>query len=87
MSHRFEDVLTHIVAFLHERMEGVGTPEINEASHFTKDLNVGSLLIFSIVENLEETYGIVVPLQLLYQQKVQTVGDLAQEVTRLANES
>jgi acyl carrier protein len=87
MSHSFDDVLQHIVAFLHEKLEGDATPEITAGSHFTKDLNVGSLLIFSIVENLEETYGIVVPLQLLYQQKVQTVGDLAQEVTRLANEA
>ena len=85
MSRSYEDVLQHIVAFLQSKLEG--SPVIEEHSHFTKDLNVGSLLIFAIVEDLEETYQIVVPLQLLYKQKIQTVSDLAKEVVRLIEET
>ena len=81
MSHTYEDVLQHIVAYLRNKLKG--SPEIDENADFTRDLNVDSLLIFAIVEELEETYQIVVPLELLYKQKIQTVAELALEVVRL----
>ena len=85
MQHAYENVLRHIVVFLQGKLEG--SPEIDENAHFTDDLHVGSLLIFAIVEDLEETYEIVIPLELLYKQKIQTVAQLAKEVTRLTTQN
>ena len=85
MSRSYEEVLRHVVAFLGSRLDGA--PVIDENAHFTNDLHVGSLLIFALVEDLEQTYRIVVPLQLLYKQKIDTVADLVREVVRLTGES
>jgi acyl carrier protein len=85
MSQTYEDVLKHIVDYLRTKLKGAS--EIDENTDFTRDLNVDSLLIFATVEDLEETYQIVIPLELLYQQKIQTVGELAKEVLRLIGRS
>ena len=83
--HSYQEVLQHIVGFLQEKLEG--SPPIGEEADLVKDLQVGSLLVFAIVEDLEETYQIVIPLQLLYKQKLQTVGELARQVVSLIEES
>jgi acyl carrier protein len=85
MSHTYEDVLQHIVGYLRHKLKG--TLAIDRDTDFTQDLNVDSLLIFAIVEDLEETYRIVVPLELLYKEKIRTVADLAKEVVRLIDVS
>lgn len=82
--HSYQEVLQHIVAFLQDKLEG--SPPIGEEADLVKDLHVGSLLVFAIVEDLEETYEIVIPLQLLYKQKLQTVGELARQVVHLIEE-
>ncbi len=81
MPHTREEVLQHIVSYLRTKLEGVA--QIDENSHFTRDLNVDSLQVFETVGELEETYDIVIPLELLYRQKIQTVAELANEVMRL----
>lgn len=83
LHHTYEDVLQHIIGFLRNRLEGA--PEIDKNSHLIKDLNVNSLLVFEIVEELEVTYQIVVPLELLYKERIQTVAELANEVMRLTD--
>lgn len=83
MLHTYEAVLQHIIGFLRNKLGGAS--EIDENAHFIKDLNVNSLLVFTIVEELEETYQIVVPLELLYKEKIQTVAELAKEVMRLTD--
>lgn len=81
MTHTYESVLQHITGYLHNKLEGA--PEVDEDAHFTKDLNINSLQVFEIVEELEETYQIVIPLELLYKQRIQTVAELVEEVMRL----
>jgi acyl carrier protein len=81
MTHTYESILQYITGYLHNTLSAV--PEIDEHAHFTRDLNVNSLQVFEIVEELEETYAIVIPLELLYKQRIQTVGELAAEVLRL----
>ena len=83
MLHTYQDVSQHIIGFLRKKLEGA--PEIDENAHFIKDLNVNSLLVFEIVEELEMTYQIVVPLELLYKEKIQTAAELAHEVMRLTS--
>jgi acyl carrier protein len=85
MSHTYEDVVQHIVGYLRGKLKGAS--EIGENADFVRDLNVDSLLIFAIVEDLEETYQIVVPLELLYSQKIQTVAELAKEVKRIIDKA
>ena len=49
--HSYQEVLQHIVAFLQGKLEG--SPPIGEEADLVKDLHVGSLLVFAIVEDLE----------------------------------
>ena len=84
MSHTYEDVLQNILRFLRAKLKE-GTA-IDEKADFTRDLNVDSLLIFAIVEELEVTYKIVIPLELLYKQKIRTVEELAREVMHLLDQ-
>ncbi len=81
MTHTYESVLQHITGYLHNKL--AGALEVDAQAHFTKDLNVNSLQVFEIVEELEETYQIVIPLELLYKQRIQTVAELVEEVMRL----
>jgi acyl carrier protein len=81
MAHTYESVLQHITGYLHNKLEGA--PEVDEHADFTRDLNVNSVQVFEIVEELEETYQIVIPLELLYKQRIQTVAELVREVMRL----
>jgi len=64
MTHTYESVLQHITSYLHNKL--AGAPEVDAQAHFTKDLNINSLQVFEIVEELEETYQIIIPLELLY---------------------
>ncbi len=81
MTHTYESVLQHITSYLHNKL--AGAPEVDAQAHFTKDLNINSLQVFEIVEELEETYQIIIPLELLYKQHIQTVAELVEEVMRL----
>ena len=81
MTHTYESVLQHITGYLHNKL--AGAPEVDAQAHFTKDLNINSLQVFEIVEELEETYQIIIPLELLYKQRIQTVAELVEEVMRL----
>lgn len=84
MLHTSDEVSQHIIKFLRSKLPGA--PEIDPDAHFTRHLNLDSLLIFAVVEDLEETYKIVVPLDLLHKQRIQTVAELAKEVVRLIGE-
>lgn len=81
MTHTYESVLQHITGYLHDKL--AGAPEVKEHAHFIQDLNVNSMQVFEIVEELEEMYAIVIPLELLYKQRIQTVAELVEEVMRL----
>jgi acyl carrier protein len=85
MTYTYESVLHHITSYLHHNL--AGAPAIDAQSHFTRDLNINSLQVFEIVEELEETYQIVIPLELLYKQRIQTVAELVEEVMRLLDKS
>ena len=81
MAHTYESVLRHLTGYLHGRVEG--SPEVNENSRLVQDLGIDSLRAFEIVEDLEDAYQIVVPLEVLYKRQIQTVSDLTREIVRL----
>ena len=85
MPHTYESVLQKIVEYLQSKIKGAS--RIDENTDFTRDLAVDSLLVFAIVEELEETYKIVIPLELFYKRKIRTVADLAKEVLHLLDKS
>ena len=85
MPHTYESVLQQIVEYLRSKIKEAS--RIDENADFTRDLAVDSLLVFAIVEELEETYKIVIPLELFYKHKIRTVADLAKEVLRLLDKT
>ena len=85
MFHTLESVQQHIIGYLRAKLGG--SLEVNEHSRLIQDLNITSLQVFEIMEEIEETYQIVVPLEVLYQPRLQTVSDLAEEVMHLLKKS
>jgi len=81
MTLTYESVVQHLIEYLHIKLGGA--KEITEHSHFTQDLNIESLQVFEILEELELTYHVVIPLELLYKRQIQTVSDLVHEVMQL----
>ena len=79
--HTYESVLGHIVGYLHGRLEGA--PEVIGSSRLVEDLNIDSLQAFEIMEDLEDAFQVVVPLETLTQRRIQTVSELASEIVRL----
>jgi acyl carrier protein len=55
-----EDVLTLIRNHLVDELE-VDPARITEATHFRDDLSADSLDLYSLVQELEDTYGIKMP--------------------------
>ena len=55
-----EDVLTLIRDHLVDELE-VDPARITEATHFREDLSADSLDLYSLVQELEDTYGIKMP--------------------------
>ena len=81
MVHTYETVLAHITAYLHDRLDGA--PEVDEKSRLIEDLSIDSLQAFEIMEDLEDAYQVVVPLETLYKRQIRTVSDLASQIMRL----
>jgi len=81
VTHTYDDVLRHITNYLHHRLEG--SPLVTANSHFTQELHVDSLQVFEIVGELEEKYQVIIPLELLFKQRIQTVAQLVDEVMHL----
>ncbi len=55
-----DDVLTLIRAHLADELE-LDPAKIQEATHFREDLAADSLDLYSLVQELEDTYGIKMP--------------------------
>jgi acyl carrier protein len=53
-----EDVLEAIRAHLADELE-LDPARVNEATHFKKDLEADSLDLYTLVQELEDTYGVV----------------------------
>jgi acyl carrier protein len=81
MAHTYEGVLQHVARYLHDTLEG--SPEVREDSRLVEDLGVDSLKAFETVGDLEDSYQIVVPLEILQRRQIRTVSDLTREIVRL----
>ena len=66
-----EDVLEAIRAHLADELE-LDPARVTEATHFKQDLEADSLDLYTLVQELEDTYGVVMSDEQAVQ--IQTVG-------------
>lgn len=86
--HSYESVVTRIFEHLeaHLKAQPGAAPHgpITAQSHLLRDLGLDSLQSYEMVSDLEDHFGITIPMDLF--QQVQTVEDVARAVLRTLHE-
>jgi len=76
--HHYEDVLAKIFAYLEAHLTPRPAAPITAQSHLIRDLGLDSLQSFEMVSDLEDQFGVVIPMDLF--QHVETLDDVARAV-------
>lgn len=79
--HSYEGVLTKIFEYLEEHRSERPTAEISSQSHIIRDLGLDSLQSFEMLSDLEDYFGVTIPLDLF--QSSETLEDVARAVVRV----
>lgn len=74
----YEGVLAKIFEYLEENLAEKPSAPISAGSHLIRDLRLDSLQSFEMVSDLEDHFGITMPMELF--QSVETVEDVARAV-------
>ncbi|MFZ6185976.1 acyl carrier protein [Nannocystis pusilla] len=77
----YEAVLAKIYAYFDENLAEKPAAPVSEQSHLIQDLRLDSMQSFEMVSDLEDHFGITMPMELF--QHVVTVGDVAREVVKV----
>ncbi len=78
--HSYEGVLAKIFEYLDDRL--TGKPAVITAqSHLVRDLALDSLQSFEMLADLEDFYGVTVPIEMF--QSAETLEDVARAVTQV----
>ena len=77
----YEAVLAKIFAYFDENLAEKPSSPVSETSHLIQDLRLDSMQSFEMVSDLEDHFGITMPMELF--QHVVTVGDVAREVVKV----
>lgn len=77
----YEAVLAKIFAYLDENLVEKPSSPVSATSHLIQDLRLDSMQSFEMVSDLEDHFGITMPMELF--QNVVTVGDVAREVVKV----
>ncbi len=77
----YEGVLAKIFEYLEEHRVERPTAAITAESHLIRDLGLDSLQSFEMVSELEDHFGVTIPLDLF--QSAQTLEDVARAVVQV----
>lgn len=80
----YEGVLAKIFEYLEEHLVDKPSAPITAQSHLIRDLSLDSLQSFEMVSDLEDHFGITMPMELF--QNVETIEDVARAVLRVVQE-
>ena len=78
-----EDVLQQILDILKPRIPKDG-PEVTAELDLLNDLGLDSLKVMEILENIEDTFDISIPINIL--PEIRTVEDLVVEIQKLTED-
>jgi len=78
-----EDVLQQILDILQPRIPKDG-PEVTAELDLLNDLGLDSLKVMEILENIEDTFDISIPINIL--PEIRTVEDLVVEIQKLTED-
>ena len=78
-----EDILQQVLDIL-EPIVPKNVPEVTAELDLVNDLGLDSLKVMEILENLEDTFDISVPINIL--PGIRTVGDLVVEIQKLTED-
>ena len=79
--HSYDNVLAKIFEYLEEHASERPTATVTASSRLIQDLGLDSLQSFEMVSDLEDSFGITIPMDLF--QGVETLEDVARAVTRV----
>jgi acyl carrier protein len=78
-----EDILQQVLDIL-KPIVPKNAPEVTAELDLVNDLGLDSLKVMEILENLEDTFDISIPINIL--PGIRTVGDLVVEIQKLTEE-
>ena len=78
-----EDILQQVLDIL-EPIVPKNVPEVTAELDLVNDLGLDSLKVMEILENLEDTFDISIPINIL--PGIRTVGDLVVEIQKLTED-
>jgi acyl carrier protein len=78
-----EDILQQVLDIL-KPIVPKNVPEVTAELDLVNDLGLDSLKVMEILENLEDTFDISIPINIL--PGIRTVGDLVVEIQKLTEE-
>lgn len=76
--HNYEGVLAKIFEYLEEHLTTRPSAAITAQSHLIRDLGLDSLQSFEMVSDLEDHFGVTIPMDLF--QNSETLEDVARAV-------
>lgn len=79
--HSYEGVLAKIFEYLEERLTAKPAAAISARSHLVRDLALDSLQSFEMLSDLEDHFGVTIPLDLF--QSAETLEDVARAVVQV----
>lgn len=79
--HSYEDVLSKIFEYLEEHADERPNVAVSGSSRLVQDLGLDSLQSFEMVSELEDSFGVTIPMDLF--QNVETLADVAHAVCRV----
>lgn len=79
--HSYEDVLAKIFEYLEEHADERPKAAVTGSSRLVQDLGLDSLQSFEMVSDLEDHFGVTIPMDLF--QGVETLADVAHAVQQV----
>ena len=79
--HSYDNVLAKIFEYLEEHANERPSAAVTARSRLIQDLGLDSLQSFEMLSDLEDSFGITIPMDLF--QGVETLEDVARAVTRV----
>ena len=79
--HNYEGVLSKLFEYLEEHRSERANVAITAQSHLIRDLGLDSLQSFEMLSDLEDYFGVTIPLDLF--QNSETLEDVAHAVVRV----
>lgn len=74
----YDDVVARVIEHVERQLDRPVRGPVTTSSHLTRDLHLDSMESLQLLSDLEDHYGVTMPVQLF--QRAETLGDVARGV-------